>query len=194
MHNGYYIISSKLKKMNDKNVLSIIESAKKKDRKAQTKLINLFWIDIFSFIIKKVQNNTIADEITVNVFSKVLIKLDSFNPNFEFKSWILSIANNTVIDHWRKKSKEAKYSNDNIENIYVQSHEELIISMEEKEKIAQIISSMNSNYQNIIRLRFFEEKNIKEIAQELNLSITNTKVRIMRAKKVLAELLKNNLN
>jgi len=180
--------------MNDKNILSLIESAKKKDRKAQTKLINLFWIDVFSFIIKKVQNNTIADEITVNVFSKVLTKLDSFNSNFEFKSWILSIANNTVIDHWRKRSKETKYFNDNIENICVQSPEELIISMEEKEKIAQIISSMNSNYQNIIRLRFFEEKNIKEIAQELNLSITNTKVRIMRAKKVLAELLKNNLH
>ena len=51
---------------------------------------------------------------------------------------------------------------------------------------------MDANYQEIIRLRFFEEKSIKEIADELNLSVANTKVRIMRAKKVLAELLKNN--
>jgi len=182
--------------LNDKYILDLIESAKEKEQKAQTKLINLFWIDIFSFIIKKVQNDTIADEITVNVFSKVLAKLDSFDSKFEFKSWILSIANNTVIDHWRKKNKETKYTSDNLENIkniLVESPEELIISIEEKEKISQIISSMNSNYQNIIRLRFFEEKNIKEISQELNLSISNTKVRIMRAKKVLAELLKDNL-
>lgn len=44
----------------------------------------------------------------------------------------------------------------------------------------------------IIHLRFFEEKSIKEIAEELNLSVANTKVRIMRAKKVLAELLNEN--
>jgi len=182
--------------LDNKNLLKIIESAKQKDQKAQTKLINLFWVDVFSFTIKKVQNNVLADEITVNVFSKVLRKLDSFNENFKFKTWVLSIANNTIIDHWRKKSKETEYTQeniDNIEDISVQSPEELIISMEESEKILQIISSMNSNYQNIIRLRFFEEKNIREIAQELNLSITNTKVRIMRAKKVLAELLKENL-
>ena len=38
----------------------------------------------------------------------------------------------------------------------------------------------------------FEEKSIKEIAEELNITVANTKVRIMRAKKVLSELLKTN--
>ncbi|HCR76195.1 MAG TPA: RNA polymerase subunit sigma-24, partial [Chryseobacterium sp.] len=52
--------------------------------------------------------------------------------------------------------------------------------------------SLDVNYQEIIRLRFFEEKSIKEIAEELGISVANTKVRVMRAKKVLAELLKNN--
>jgi len=182
--------------LNDKNLLNLIELAKEKNQKAQTKLINIFWFDIFSFILKKVQNDKIADELTVNVFSKVLMKLDSFDSKFKFKTWILSIANNTVIDHWRKESKEAKYSRENIENIKnisVKSPEDIIISTEERDKFSQIISSMNSNYQDIIRLRFFEEKSIKEISQELNISITNTKVRIMRAKKVLAELLKDNL-
>ena len=54
------------------------------------------------------------------------------------------------------------------------------------------IESLDFNYQESIRLRFFEEKSIKEIADELGLTIANTKVRIMRAKKVLSELLKNN--
>jgi RNA polymerase sigma-70 factor (ECF subfamily) len=46
---------------------------------------------------------------------------------------------------------------------------------------------MDAKNQDIIRLRFFEEKSIKEIAEELNLSVANTKIRIMRAKKILAE-------
>ena len=77
-----------------------------------------------------------------------------------------------------------------VKNHFAQSPEELLISEEEQAKILKIVESMDSNYREIIMLRFFEEKSIKEIAEELNLSISNTKVRIMRAKKVLAELLK----
>ncbi|MNL79863.1 RNA polymerase sigma factor [compost metagenome] len=67
-----------------------------------------------------------------------------------------------------------------------------MISDEEQKKIIKTIESLDVNYQDIIRLRFFEEKSIKEIAEELGISVANTKVRVMRAKKVLAELLKNN--
>ncbi len=181
--------------MNEESLIHLIRKAQSKDQKAQTQLINMFWVDVFSFIMKKVQDDVLADEITVNVFSKVLTKLDLFDPSFQFKTWILTIAQNTVIDYWRKKSREAEDATGDLEevkNVFVKSPEELLISEEENDEILQIVASMDANYQDIIRLRFFEEKSIKEIAEELNLSVANTKVRIMRAKKVLAELLKNN--
>ena len=144
---------------------------------------------------KKVQNENLADEITVSVFSKVLLKLDLYDPNFQFKTWILTIAQNSVIDYWRKKSRENEDSTDNFDdfkNHFALSPEELLISAEDQKQILSVIESLDSKYQDIIRLRFFEEKSIKEIALELNISVANTKVRIMRAKKVLGELLKDN--
>lgn len=180
----------------DKNeLLSLIILAKNKNQKSQTKLINYFWVDVFSFVMKKVQDENVADEITVSVFSKVLAKLDLYDPNFQFKTWILTIAQNTVIDYWRKKNRENEDSTDNFDdfkNQFARSPEELLISEEYHKQILNIIESLDFNYQEIIRLRFFEEKSIKEIADELGLTIANTKVRIMRAKKVLSELLKNN--
>lgn len=180
----------------DKNeLLSLIILAKNKNQKSQTKLINHFWVDVFSFVMKKVQDENVADEITVSVFSKVLAKLDLYDPNFQFKTWILTIAQNTVIDYWRKKNRENEDSTDNFDdfkNQFARSPEELLISEEDHKQILNIIESLDFNYQEIIRLRFFEEKSIKEIAEELGLTIANTKVRIMRAKKVLSELLKNN--
>ena len=176
-------------------LLSLIALAKKKKKKAQTKLINLFWVDVFSFVMKKVQDENVADEITVSVFFFFLSKLEMYDANFQFKTWMLTIAQNSVIDYWRKKSRENEDSTDNFDNIknqFARSPEELLISEEEQKQIISVIESLDSNYQDIIRLRFFEEKSIKEIAEELNLTIANTKVRIMRAKKVLAELLKNN--
>lgn len=180
----------------DKNeLLSLIILAKNKNQKSQTKLINYFWVDVFSFVMKKVQDENVADEITVSVFSKVLAKLDLYDPNFQFKTWILTIAQNTVIDYWRKKNRENEDSTDNFDdfkNQFARSPEELLISEEDQKQILTIIESLDFNYQEIIKLRFFEEKSIKEIADELGLTIANTKVRIMRAKKVLSELLKNN--
>lgn len=181
--------------MDNNELLSLIILAKNKNQKSQTKLINYFWVDVFSFVMKKVQDENVADEITVSVFSKVLAKLDLYDPNFQFKTWILTIAQNTVIDYWRKKNRENEDSTDNFDdfkNQFARSPEELLISEEDHKQILNIIESLDFNYQEIIRLRFFEEKSIKEIADELGLTIANTKVRIMRAKKVLSELLKNN--
>lgn len=181
--------------MKKKELLTLVKLAKEKNQKAQTKLINLFWIDVFSFVLKKVQDNNLADEITVSVFAKVLNKIDLYDPNFEFKTWILTIAQNTIIDFWRKRSRSNEMTTDqlqDVENNFAQSPEELLISDEDQKKFMRIVESLDSNYQAIIKLRFYEEKSIKEISEELGISLSNTKVRIMRAKKVLAQLLKDN--
>ncbi|ROI09090.1 sigma-70 family RNA polymerase sigma factor [Chryseobacterium sp. H3056] len=181
--------------MKNKDLFSLISLAANKNQKAQTQLINLFWVDVFSFVMKKVQDEHVADEITVSVFSKVLSKLDLYDPNFQFKTWILTIAQNTIIDYWRKKSRENEDTTDNFEGFKNQlalSPEELLISEEDQKQILSSIESLDANYQDIIQLRFFEEKSIKEISEELNITVANTKIRIMRAKKLLAALLKNN--
>lgn len=181
--------------MNEEQLFQLISKANDKDQKAQTRLINIFWVDVFSFVMKKVRDENDADEITVNVFSKVLSKLDMYDPHFQFKTWILTIAQNTIIDFWRKKSRENQDPTENLDEVknqFAKSPEELMISDEEQMKIIKMIESLDKNYQDILRLRFFEEKSIKEIADELGISVANTKVRVMRAKKVLAELLKNN--
>lgn len=181
--------------MKKEELLVLIEAAIQKDQKAQTQLINYFWVAVFSYVLKKVQDENTADEITVNVFSKVLSKLEMYDSEFQFKTWILTIAQNTIIDFWRKKAREKKTVEidfDEVKGYFDKSPEELIISEEDEQNILGIIATMDKNYQDIIRLRFFEEKSIKEISEETGLSVSNTKVRIMRAKKVLERLLKEN--
>ena len=179
--------------LKDKELVDTIAQIQNGSQKAQTKLINYFWDDVFSFILKKVQDRTIADELTVAVFAKILTKLNFYDENFQFKTWILTIAQNSVIDYWRKKSREEVFTDDfkDVKNEFEKSPEELLISKQQQQHIVSTIASMDAQYRKIIELRFFEEKSIKEIAETLNISVANTKVRIMRAKKILAELLKN---
>ena len=123
--------------MKNTDLLTLISFAQNKNQKAQTQLINLFWVDVFSFVMKKVQDEHAADELTVSIFSKVLSKLDLYDPNFQFKTWILTIAQNTIIDYWRKKSRESEDSTDNFDgfkNHLALSPEELLISEEDDRK------------------------------------------------------------
>ena len=180
--------------MEKESLVLLIQDAIEKNPKAQTQLVNEFWEIVFSFILKKVQDITVADELTGMVLAKVLAKLQLYDAEFQFKTWILTIAQNTVIDYWRKNKNNNEHSIENLQEIkndFAKSPEELMISKEEQRKLETIISGMDSHYQKIIHLRFFEEKSMKEIAEELQITVANTKVRIMRAKKILSELLKN---
>lgn len=190
---SFYYICSKLIFLKKEDLQELLKKVKEGNQKAQTKLINYFWEDVFGFILKKVQDKVTADELTVVVFTKVLAKLDLYDENFEFKTWILTIAQNSVIDYWRKESKKETLTENlaEVKNEFEKSPEELLISKQQQQRIISTIASMDSNYRKILELRFFEEKSIKEIAETLNISVANTKVRIMRAKKILAELLKN---
>jgi len=191
--NLFIIFVSNMFFLKDKELVDTITQIQSGSQKAQTKLINYFWDDVFSFVLKKVQDRTIADELTVAVFAKILTKLNLYDENFQFKTWILTIAQNSVIDYWRKKSREEVFTDDfkDVKNEFEKSPEELLISKQQQQHIVSTIASMDVQYRKIIELRFFEEKSIKEIAETLNISVANTKVRIMRAKKILAELLKN---
>ncbi len=193
MQSFYYICLKYVFFLKDKELVDTITQIQSGSQKAQTKLINYFWDDVFSFVLKKVQDRTIADELTVAVFAKILTKLNLYDENFQFKTWILTIAQNSVIDYWRKKSREEVFTDDfkDVKNEFEKSPEELLISKQQQQHIVSTIASMDAQYRKIIELRFFEEKSIKEIAETLNISVANTKVRIMRAKKILAELLKN---
>ncbi|MDO4763571.1 MAG: sigma-70 family RNA polymerase sigma factor [Flavobacteriaceae bacterium] len=172
---------------------SLLNGVKEGNPKAQTKLIHHFWEDVFSFILKKTGDHSLSDELTVAVFAKVLAKIHLYDDSFQFKTWMLTIAQNSVIDYWRKKAREETFREDlkEVKNEWASSPEEILISKQQQQHIINTIASLDSNYRKIVELRFFEEKSIKEIAEELNISVANTKVRIMRAKRILAELLKN---
>lgn len=188
-----FLYLSQIVLLKKEELQELLDLVQKGNQKAQTKLINHFWEDVFSFILKKVQRHNVADEITVVVFAKVLGKLNLYDESFQFKTWMLAIAQNSVIDYWRKRAKEENLSGElcKMKNEFASSPEELLISKQQEQHIASTIASMDNSYREIVELRFFEEKSIKEIAEELNISVANTKVRIMRAKKILAELLKN---
>lgn len=173
-----------------------IERAKNNDQKAFNYLLDLYWDSVYGYQLKRTQNENDAEDITIQTFSKAFDKIDTFDKNFKFKTWLISISKNIHIDLLRKEKKSISpvLSNDNKELYQIldeaPSPEDKLISEQNLAKLLRDIKKLKPHYQQIINLRYFQELSYKEISKELDEPMSNVKVKLLRAKKLLAEIIR----
>ncbi|WP_158961298.1 RNA polymerase sigma factor [Myroides fluvii] len=172
-----------------------IEAAKKGDQTAFTSLLNQYWSEVYHFMLKQTGNETDAEDITIETFSKAFSSIESYDSKYAFNTWLITIAKNTHIDLIRKRKnvhfvditdEEQQYNNiiDDSETI-----EDELIREQNLEIFKNYIRLLKPHYQEVIELRFFQELSYNEIASILNEPLNNVKIKIMRAKKLLAEII-----
>ncbi len=177
--------------MTQEELQSLIQDAKRGNRTAQTTLMNLMWDRVYYFILSRVHNEHDAEDITIRTFTKVFQKLKLYNESFDFATWVRSIAYNTMVDFIRKKpnpkvSLDDDYSTIDIESATPTPEQDLILK-QNNTQLLQSIENLPKIYQDVIKLRYLEDKTYKEIADELGLSMANVKIRISRGRKLLEE-------
>lgn len=172
-----------------------ILKAKQNDQIAFNFLLDTFWNDVYAFQLKRTQNENDAEDITIQTFSKAFDKIDTFNNKYKFKTWLITISKNIHIDLVRKQQKSIKNtSKDNEENYFdiiddSPTPEDKIITEQNLAKLLRDIKKLKPHYQEVINLRYFQELSYKEISDELKEPINNVKVKLLRAKKLLAAII-----
>ena len=176
-----------------------IKNAQAGDQHAFRILLDLHWNTLFGFLLHRVENENDAEDICLQAFSKAFDKIDSFDPEFQFNTWLTTIAKNLHIDLLRKQRTEAKNVSKNEQKAAERvaddtlSPEDQLIRSQNLSKLLEQIKQLKPHYRDVIQLRYFKECSHKEIADQLNLSISNVKVRLLRAKKLLAEIINSPL-
>lgn len=180
--------------ISNRELQNIITDARKGKRQAQNILMDLFWRNVYGYVNARINDEDEAEDIAIETFTKVFAKLKLYNSDFDFKTWMLSIAHNTMIDHIRKSS-HLQISLDD-ENYFLEIQEDLptpeesLIQKQAHDALDKHIRKLKPEYRKIIELRYLEDKTYKEIAEELQLSMANVKVRLLRARQLLKEILK----
>ncbi|WP_242094916.1 RNA polymerase sigma factor [Aestuariivivens sediminicola] len=173
-----------------------IKRAKKNDQKAFNFLLDTFWDDVYGFQLKRIQNENDAEDITIQTFSRAFDRIETFDESYKFKTWLIAISKNIHIDLIRKKEKSiSKVTSRNDENAYKildesPSPEDIIITEQHLAKLLMDIKKLKPHYQKVIHLRYFQELSYKEISNALGEPINNVKVKLLRAKKLLADIIK----
>lgn len=172
-----------------------IKRAKKNDQKAFNYLLDTFWDDVYGFQLKRIENENDAEDITIQTFSKAFDKIETFDDQYKFKTWLITISKNIHIDLLRKEKRQVYPRNLNDDEKMYQildespSAEDTLITEQNLAKLLRDIKKINPNYQEVINLRYFQELSYKEIAEELKEPINNVKVKLLRAKKLLAAII-----
>ena len=179
-------------------IIKNIEKAKIGDQVAFTFLLDFYWNEVYGFMLKRTGNETDAEDIAIETFSKAFDKLATYNPEFQFNTWLIAIAKNVHIDILRKKKSslfveitdEDDYQAYNIADT-TPSAEDKLITEQNLSQLLQYIKELKPHYQEVIQLRYFQEMSYQEIANQLEEPLSNVKVKILRAKKLLAEIIQN---
>jgi len=137
---------------------------------------------LFLYVKKRVNIKEDAEDLTQDIFLK-LSKADNQNIN-SIKSWVFSIAKNTIIDYYRKK----KISTTEIEDIPFEP--EVVdkdAAVELSKCVARFVNELPEEYRSIMTLSELEGVPQKEIAERLNMNYVTVRSKVQRGRKKLKD-------
>lgn len=181
-------------KNQEQTISDLVYAAKQEDQHAFRQLLDLHWNELYGFMIKRTENENDAEDLCLQAFSKAFDKIETYNNEFTFSTWLTSIAKNLHVDLIRKEKSRLHQSTD-VDEVgrdvidETLGPEDQLIRSQNLDKLLQQVRSLKPIYRDVIQLRFFQELSHKEMATQLGLSLSNVKVRLLRAKKLLAEII-----
>jgi RNA polymerase sigma-70 factor (ECF subfamily) len=173
-----------------------IGKAKKGDQVAFTFLLDFFWNEVYGFMLKRTENETDTDDIVIETFAKAFDKIATYNPEYGFNTWLIAIAKNVHIDMLRKKKSSlfVDITDEEDQQAYrvadesASAEDELIIE-QNLAQLLQYIKKLKPAYQEVIQMRYFQEMTYQEMADQLEEPLNNIKIKLLRAKKLLSEII-----
>ncbi|MGI6478067.1 MAG: RNA polymerase sigma factor [Salinivirgaceae bacterium] len=151
-------------------------------------LINRHKSKVYTYILMLVKNQALAEDIFQETFLKVVRSLrdNRYKDDGRFVGWVMRIAHNLVIDHFRRQ-KNMRYVTSNNENSDIFSYlklsdsniEDKYVSDQTRKKVRELINHLPDEQKEVVIMRHYMDLSFKEIAEITNVSI-NTALGRMR--------------
>jgi RNA polymerase sigma-70 factor (ECF subfamily) len=157
------------------------------DNKSFEELLSRHKNRIFAFIMSKVKNRDITEDIFQDTFIKVInsLKKGKYNEEGKFLPWMMRISHNLVIDHFRKESKMRKIRPTSEFDIFDilddgrKNQEDLMIQTQVHADLNILIEQLPEDQKEVLKMRYFEDLSFKKISELTGASI-NTALGRMR--------------
>lgn len=150
-------------------------------------MYNTYADDIFRYLLVRVRDRQLAEDLTADSFIKAWSRLDSFDFK-QTRPWLYKIAKNTMTDHWRKKQpllseKEIEVTSE------AEPIEDRLDKQLSSERVQKAVATLPKEMRSVVTLRFILGYSARKTGDSLGMSEGNVRVIQYRALKKLKEVL-----
>jgi RNA polymerase sigma-70 factor (ECF subfamily) len=165
--------------------------ARQGDVEAFTKLVEAYQTPVYNLAYRMLGNSVEAEDAAQETFIRLYKRLDTYDVNRKFSSWLLSIASHYCIDRLRRRRMTLL----SLEDVAFTGHlasdvarpEEVVARDEKESQIRQLLDGLPENYRAAVVLRYWYDFSYQEIAQALDTTESAIKSRLFRARQMLAQ-------
>ncbi len=171
--------------------------AAQRDRMYFRPLYERYFESIYRYIFKRTADPELAGDLCQQVFLKAMQKLDSYRfMGLPFSAWLYRIAGSEIAMHYRQNQRQRVVSMDGTDLLrlgeeVVEEHVNPFLRDELQSALVQALNELKPSDLEIIELRFFEHRPFREIAEILDITESNAKVRTYRALERLKKAMKH---
>ena len=142
---------------------------------------------LYSFIYSKIQDKDLTEDIFQDTFIKVIrtLKKGNYNEEGKFLPWVMRIAHNLVIDHFRKTNRMPSFKNTDDFDIFSVlddgslNAEKQIIQEQIYDDVRELVKELPEEQKEVLVMRMYKDMSFKEISENTGVSI-NTALGRMR--------------
>lgn len=170
-----------------------LEQARKGDKESFGKLIDAYQGPVFNLAYRMLSNADEAEQAAQEAFIRAWTRLDSYNPQHKFSTWLLSITSNYCIDLIRKRRKQL-LSIDGplpphpaLTSEQASGPEAQAVQGEQQQVVQALLESLPEEYREAVVLRYWYDMSYDEIAEVMKTTVSAIKSRLFRARRQLAE-------
>lgn len=186
------------------NEKELLKQAKSGDLSAYNKLVNKHMGQVYATAYRMIRHKEDAEDVMQQTFVAVIKNLHNFRGESAFSTWVSRIAINNTLKLFKKKKRGHHFSpsindtGESWESISLENEtpptwnkdpEELLKSEENRVRIQQSLEHLDSKHRPVFILREIEGLSTKEVAQMLEISESNVKIRLMRARLLIKDFL-----
>ena len=180
----------------------VLRATNNKDQQAFSELMDKYKDPIYYMLLKMVNNNDDAEDLTLEAFGKAFNRLNQYTPNFAFSTWLFKIATNNCIDFLRKKKKNVMSIDNRVSNNDGEEYmfeiksdgmtpEQIAMNEQKIQLMRQYVKKLKPRYEILVEMRYFKEMSYEEISIELNLPLGTVKAQLFRAREFLYNIMKH---
>ncbi len=171
--------------LSDENLVSLYATG---ENAAFDELLQRHQNRIFTYIVNIVKDKDLADDLFQETFVKAIITINQgrYTENGKFLAWIMRIAHNLIIDHYRQEKQLAQVSSDN-EEVDILNRKELsedtiedtLVRHQILKDVRSLVEALPDLQREVLEMRYYMNLSFKEIAEATGVSI-NTALGRMR--------------